>query len=161
MIFARRMKWGVIALAVTLCIGGYAAFERANLSALIQPKPIVMKLRRTCTACPNYTITLSGDGLLTYEGGEFALVRGVHQSYVDVEMATTLFNEFVQSEFLEMDNTYPAPGDDRLTVALFVETAGLAKGVFSEERYGPALRQELERKMDDLPGMRALSGWTH
>ncbi len=122
---------------------------------------MMMKLRRTCTTCPNYTITLTGDGLLTYEGGERALVQGVHKSYIDTELATALFNEFVQSEFLEMDNTYPAPGEDHMGVALFVETAGLSKGVFSEERYGPALRQELERKMDDLPGMRALSGWTH
>ena len=160
----RRVKWGAIVLVIALCVGGYAAsapVSLSNLSKFIQPQPMLMKLRRTCTTCPNYTITLTGDGLLTYDGGEFALVQGMHTSYVDTELAMTLFTEFVQSEFLEMDSSYPAPGENWMSVTLLVETAGFAKGVYSEERYGPALRQMLERKMDDLPGMRALSGWTH
>ena len=71
-----------------------------------------------------------------------------------------LFEDFTQSEFIEMDNTYPAPGPDRMTVSLTMQIGDFTKSVFSEQAYGPALRQELERKLDDLPGMRALSGWT-
>ena len=120
-----------------------------------------VKLRRTCVACPNYTITLMGDGTLIYEGADLALVPGTRKIYIDAMTASEIFDHFVNSEFTELSNTYPSPGPDRMTVSLSLEMPGVSKAILSEDGYGPALLQELEHRIDDLPGMRALSGWTH
>lgn len=157
---SRRAFIVVIALAVILCAGTYYVASRAELPPIVATQPIVMKMRRLCEACPNYTITLISDGVLTYEGTDHARVQGVHTVFVDREIVTELLADFVQSEFLELDNIYPAPGSDRMVVTISIEMSDLSKSVLSEDRYGPALL-ELERKMDDLPGIRRLSGWTH
>lgn len=123
--------------------------------------PIVMKLRRSCWTCPNYSITLTGDGELTYVGTAHTHAPGMLTTSVDAATVNDLMRDFLQSEFPDMENIYPAPGTDRMIVTLSIEMDGFSKSVMSEERYGPQMRLVLERKMDDLPGMRALSGWAH
>lgn len=119
-----------------------------------------MKLRRTCVGCPNYTITLRSDGRLIYEGGDYARVRGVHTFHVPAEVVMDVLADFTHPDFFELENVYPSPGVAWITLSLSVEMNGVSKSVLSEDRYGPAVLLALERKMDDLPGMRSLSGWT-
>jgi hypothetical protein len=154
----RTVTTALVLVAWLFATGCAAPAERLTL---VSERPIIMKLRRTCQACPNYTITLTGDGTLTYEGGANARVQEQRSIRVDAGVVNAMLNEFVQSEFSELDNTYPSPADGHMTVSLSIEMNGLSKAVLSEDRYGPASLIELERKMDDLPGMRALSGWTH
>jgi hypothetical protein len=120
-----------------------------------------MKLRRTCQACPNCVITRTSDGVATYVGGEHTLVQGTRVVRVDAALITAMLADFLQAGFTELDSIYPAPGDNRMTMALSIEMNGVSKSVSSEDRYGPEILLELERRMDDLPGMRALSGWVH
>jgi hypothetical protein len=159
-----RTRLGVLALAFVVCVGivlGLVAVAaQADVPTLLQPQPRLLKMRRVCDGCPNYAISLTGDGVLTFDGGDFALAHGVRQSYVDPAIADALFDAFVQSEFMDMEGNYPSPGTEKMTVSLTVQIGSYSKSVFSEDRYGPALRLELERRMDDLPGMRGLSGWT-
>lgn len=134
---------------------------RPGLSQMIPPQPIKMKMQRTCLACPNYTITLMSDGQLMYEGADYTRLQGVRTTIVGVATATDLLTEFTQSEFFELENIYASPGSARMTVSISIEMNGVTKAVLSEDRYGPVLLLQLERKMDDLPGMRSLSGWPH
>ena len=157
---ARHAKFGAIALVFIMCGVVVAAAIHFNVLTVFKPQSRLLKFRRTCTACPNYTISLTGDGLLTYEGGDYALVQRTRQFYLDTATVNALFDDFTQPEFMEMENTYPAPGPDHMTVSLSVQIGDFTKSVFSEQDYGPAMRQTLARKLDDLPGMRALSGWT-
>lgn len=156
----RRTRLGMLVLAFALCVGIILAAVQMDVPTLLQPQTRLLKLRRVCDGCPNYTISLTGDGVLTFDGGDFALAHGVRQSYVDRAVADALFDAFVQSEFIDMEGNYPSPGTEKMTVSLTVQIGSYTKSVFSEDRYGPALRLELERRMDDLPGMRAVSGWT-
>jgi hypothetical protein len=151
----------VVALAALLSVGTYHAASRAELPAPAPPKPIAMKLRRMCWTCPNYMIVLTSDGTLTYEGQDKAHVSGVRHYKVDPAIVQDMLMKFLESGYLELENTYPAPGADKMTVYLSIEMSDLTKAVMSEDRYGPSVLIELERAMDDLPGMRALSGWVH
>ncbi len=147
------------ALAVATCFAA-SSLERAPTLSFASPQPIVMKLRRTCTGCPNYTIILQSDGRLIYEGGDYARIRGVHTFNVGLDTVMDVLADFTHPDFFELENVYPSPGVAWITVSLSVEMNGLSKSVLSEDRYGPAVLLALERKMDDLPGMRSLSGWT-
>ena len=122
-------------------------------------RPMTIKLRRVCERCPNYTITLTGDGTLTYQGGEYAAVRGTRQFRLEPAEVTAVMLDFIQPEFLELESTYPTQGVERMTITLSIEMNGLSKAVLSEDSYGPTILQKLAAHMDDLPGMRALSGW--
>jgi len=119
-----------------------------------------MKLRRTCIGCPNYTITLTSDGRLTYEGGEYTRVRGVHTFRIPPDVVLDMLADFTHPDFFELESVYPSPGVPWITMSLSIEMNDLSKSVLSEDRYGPAVLLALERKMDDLPAMRSLSGWT-
>lgn len=162
MMSPRLRVLGVVLLSVVLATGASIA-SASPIPWLIQsaPKPMLMKLRRICTSCPNYTITLAGDGTLTYTGGDFAVVQGTRELTLDQGAVTDLMLDFVQPDFLEMENIYPTPGTERMTLSLSIEMGGLSKAVLSEDGYGPALLLNLAHKIDDLPNMRAFSGWPH
>lgn len=160
MMSPRRIVLGVVLLGVALSTGAPNA-SPATRPAAPAPKPMVMKLHRICGSCPNYSITLTGDGVLTYTGGDFAVVQGTRQFILDQAAVTDLMLDFIQPDFLEMENIYPTPGTERMTLSLSIEMGGLSKAVLSEDGYGPALLLNLAHKMDDLPDMRAFSGWTY
>jgi|GEM_PF-2659835 len=160
MLLARRVLLGMVLLGVVFALGVHAAPHAAWLG-VPAPRPMLMRLRRVCGACPNYTITVAGDGTLTYQGGDFAVVQGTRQLVLDPMAVTDLMLDFIQPDFLEMENVYPTPGTERMTVSLSIEMGGLSKAVLSEDGYGPALLLNLIHKMDDLPTIRALSGWPH
>ncbi|MCL6510199.1 MAG: DUF6438 domain-containing protein [Anaerolineae bacterium] len=146
-------------------LSGMACLAVTNIgqslaSSLLPSRPIVMKLRRTCIGCPNYTITLTSDGRLTYEGGEYTRVRGVHTFRIPPDVVLDMLADFTHPDFFELENVYPSPGVPWITMSLSIEMNDLSKSVLSEDRYGPAVLLALERKMDDLPAMRSLSGWT-
>ncbi len=147
-----------VAIAITILVV-------INMRDAIQPfapaKPIVMKLSRSGSSCPNYSITLTGDGHLIYNGRERTVVAGIHESDIDMWTISAVINDYIQSGFFELENTYPSPGIDKMVVTLTIEMSGASKSVYSEDRYGPLLIQEMERRMDDLPGMRAMTGWIH
>jgi hypothetical protein len=157
----RRVSLLIVSLLAAAGSLTYCAAAPRRLPQVVAPQPIIITMRRWCGACPNYLITLTSDGWLTYEGAEYARVSGRRTMAVDSATMTAVLYDLLESEFLEMDNAYPAPGADRMTVSISIQMDGLSKSVLSEDRYGPALLLEIERKMDDLPGMRALSGWTH
>jgi hypothetical protein len=162
MIRLRRVAFVLVAaLAVLLGVGTYHAASRAELTSPVPPKPIAMKLRRMCWMCPNYAIVLTSDGMLTYEGQANALVSGARRYRVDAAVVQDMLMKFLESGYLELENSYPSPGADKMTVSLSIEMNDLTKAVMSEDRYGPQVLIDLERAMDDLPGMRALSGWVH
>ena len=150
-------------MALVLSLGAITCYAvwRAGVPPVVAVQPIIMRMHRTCTACPNYSITLTSDGLLTYEGSDYALVRGTRTSVVDAATVDAFIADFLQSDFPELENNYPSPGTERVSMSLSIEMNGFSKGVLSEDRYGPTLLLELGQKFDDLPGMRALSGWTY
>lgn len=159
-----RCQWpaivtGAAALAIIACLLA-VQLEPASALSLTAPEPIVMKLRRTCYGCPNYTITLHSDGRLIYEGRDNTRVRGVHTFRMPADVVVDVLADFTHPDFLELENIYPAPGMAWIVLSLSIEMNGMSKSVLSEDRYGPAVLLAIERKMDNLPGMRALSGWT-
>ena len=158
MMSARRRVLCLVLLGISLAVGAPMTTPAQRPAA---PKPMLMRLRRICVSCPNYTITLMGDGVLTYTGGDFAVVQGTRQFLLGQAAVTDLMLDFIQPDFLEMENIYPTPGTERMTLSLSIEMGGLSKAVLSEDGYGPALLLNLAHKMDDLPNMRAFSGWTH
>lgn len=133
----------------------------AGRSPFVSPDPILIKMRRSCLTCPNYVVTIQSDGTVIYEGTSNARVRGRHEFTIESWRVDELIGLFVQSDFAEFENTYPSPGTQRMMVTFTIEMQGFSKSVFSEDRYGPALLLEIERKIDDLPGMRSLTGWTY
>jgi hypothetical protein len=161
----RRSKFWGLALAVVcvslLALAARAEPSGASVPGLLQPEQRVVKLRRYCDDCPNYTITLTGDGLLTFEGSDYATYPGKRVFLLDDVTVNAVFDDFVLSDYLEMDNSYTAPGENKMTCSLTLQIGGFTKSVYSEDRYGPTLRQKLETRLDNLPEMRALSGWIH
>ncbi len=151
----------IVLVAAIIAITVVVTNTRAADTTLTPTKPIVMKLSRSGSACPNYSITLTGDSHLTYNGMGSTIVAGMHESDIDGWTTSAVINDFIQSGFLELENTYPSPGSDKMVVVITIEMNGASKTVYSEDRYGPLLIQEMEHRMDDLPGMRALTGWIH
>ena len=119
-------------------------------------------MRRTCQLCPNYVIALTSEGRLTYEGIERVRVMGMRESTLDPWTTAVTIHDFIESGFYDLENTYPSPGKRMIvTISIEMGSTGMTKTIESEDRYGPLLIAELEHLIDDLPGMRDLSGWAY
>ncbi len=160
-----KTNFGRLALLMTLVVAAaalsIAAIAQARGRTLVASKPIVMRMQRSCWTCPNYAITVNSDGMVTFDGSAHTRMPGSHVVWVDARVASNLISDFIQADVFGMDEFYTSPGSDAMMVTFTFEIDGQTKTVHVEDRFGPMALLEIEQRLDDLPGMRALSGWAY
>ncbi len=69
---------------------------------------MVMRIERGMCygACPVYNLTVTGDGLVVYEGIKNVKNTGLHLYELSREKLMTLANEFVAAGFFDMNSSY-------------------------------------------------------
>lgn len=69
---------------------------------------VTMTLARTVCfgTCPEYTVTVSGDGTVRYAGGRFVRVEGAQERQISREAVETLLREFYTIDFFHMRPEY-------------------------------------------------------
>jgi hypothetical protein len=134
----------------------------ASSAGDVAPEPTRATMERTpCLGfCPAYTVTIDGDGSVTYEGQEFVRVRGAQTRRVDSAKVRALFAHFARARFFGMHGSYRAPITDSPTARVTLTMGGRTKTVedyppcHGGEKYlEPATPPELcalEEEMDKL-----------
>ncbi len=151
----------LIALMATLAMAGIGLVAQAGGRTLVASKPIVMQMRRSCWTCPNYSITVTSDGMARFDGSAHTRMPGSHIVWLDASVTSNLISDFIQVDLFGMDKYYSSPGSNAMLVTMTFEIDGQTKTVHIEDRFGPTALLEIEMQMDDLPGMRTLSGWAY
>ena len=119
------------------------------------PGPIEITLARTVCfgMCPDYKVTILGDGTVTYEGHQFVRVTGSHTWKIDPAAVSALAAEMQQAGYFEMQDTYEARMTDHPTTFTSLTIGGRTKRV-KDYVAGPPKLKELEEKIDTVSGVK-------
>jgi hypothetical protein len=158
------MKRSVIAtflLASPFILG--TAQTPLRSSAPVDLKSVVIRLERTqCFgSCPIYSVVITGDGLVTYNGKAFVAVKGQRIFRIQREKVRALVEAFIRMDYLSLQEKYDhvVREDGLLEYATDLPTTitsfrlkGRSKKV-SNYYGGPAALSELEDKIDETAGI--------
>ena len=98
----------LLALALAATIAALAGIPIAAASAGTTNEPIEITLERTACfgRCPVNTVTISGDGTVSYAGRQFVSMTGKQQSHVDPSAVRALVKEFEAIDSFALRDEY-------------------------------------------------------
>ena len=69
-------------------------------------------------SCPVYSISIQGDGTVTYNGRYYVSIAGVHTTHISVAAVNSLLQKFKDANFFALKNKYVAGVTDNPTYCL-------------------------------------------
>lgn len=138
----------VLVVSFSLLFGSSASFPPPN-----SIENVVITLERTVCfgSCPDYTLTIYGNGTLIYEGRNFVAVTGRQTSNISQEHIQELARAFYAIGYFSLKNEYSAPVTDLPTTTTSIAIDGRYKKIVNY--YGaPEQLIELENMIDDIAG---------
>jgi hypothetical protein len=120
--FARALGAFVIGLVLSAC---------APIEALAQEGPVEITLNRTACYgfCPVYTVTISGDGQVRYEGRQFVDAVGVRTAAIPRADVERLIARFDEIGFEQLRDEYRGHMTDLPTTTITLTRDGRRKAV--------------------------------
>jgi hypothetical protein len=105
----------VVKLVSLACLGMALGLNSQPQSLAQQPIPpdILITLRRTnCFfTCPDYLVTISADGTVTYEGNANVRVKGKTQTTISRQKVQLLVAAFVKAKYFSLRDSYNSNED--------------------------------------------------
>ena len=144
-------------------LGGWArTFHQQRI-----PKDTLISLRRTICygRCPDYRVTITADGTVTFEGYKYVKASGTVQSKITPEQVQQLISEVQKANYFALKNNYvrkedgcPEVWTDNPSAITEIKINGKKKSITHyhgcEENRGtsiyPKALTELENKIDEI-----------
>jgi hypothetical protein len=125
----------------------------ALFSLSAAPEPVVITLERTACygTCPDYTLRVTGDGAVTYEGRRFVRLVGKATAKISPEAVRALVAEFERMHYFDLEDKYTGGITDLPTTTTSIRIGSRFKQVVDYYGAPPALR-ELEARIDEVAG---------
>jgi hypothetical protein len=168
------MAQSIFVVAMTLCTAWPAPgqFTEAERRSAV----VSMTRQNHCGAqfsdrtdirqCPSYTVSISGDGTVTYEGRAGVRTLGKRTHKISIESVRELIREFEQADFFSLRDRYEfvdLGNDQRVVIDHAIATtvsytiAGKTKSVY--DFYGtPEIVRRLEQRIDEVSDSRRYTG---
>lgn len=112
---------------------------------------VTISLERTpCFGfCPDYTVTVFGNGTVVYEGRNFVSVEGEQRGQIPQDDVQELVDEFYEARFFNLRDRYEQSVTDLPSQTTTITIDGQTKSVY---RYGfePERLAQLEDKIDEI-----------
>jgi Domain of unknown function (DUF6438) len=135
----------------------------AGSSQTTDLRPVLIRMERTqCYGpCPIYSVVITGDGKVIYEGKKFVKVKGQRVLRIKPEKVRALVEAFFQIDYfslresydyLEQGNGIRTMVTDLPTTITSIQVAGRSKTV-SNYLGAPAALGALEKKIDETAGI--------
>jgi uncharacterized protein DUF6438 len=112
-------------------------------------RDVTITLERTACfgACPVYTVTITGDGRVEYEGKEFVRVKGRASATIPAADVAALAAAFDKAGYFSLQDKYTANITDLPTNITSIRIDGRFKQIV--DYYGaPQALKDLERQID-------------
>jgi membrane dipeptidase len=115
--------------------------------------PIAITLERTACFgfCPVYSVRLTEDGTVTYEGKQHVKVLGTQTWKIDAATVRALAKEMQDAGFFELQDEYRSMVTDHPTVFTSLTAGGRTKKVMDYVA-GPQKLKDLEARIDQVAG---------
>jgi hypothetical protein len=114
-------------------------------------------------ACPIYSLSVSADGSVVYEGTQFVEVEGRQTASLTQAQVRTIVDAVLAIDFFDLDDRYEAQATDLPSMTIEVTMQGEAKNVYhyglacgSDFDPAPTGLCELEALLEEIP---ASNGW--
>lgn len=147
----------ILAAIIVLGVIGIAISFSLDLMYIPQTPPenltdVEITLERTgCYGtCPIYTVSISGDGTVTYQGERFVKTLGVQTYGIPVDDVEQLVAMVYQKNYFSLNDRYEVGATDLPTVITSVRVGDEIKSVENYGGAGPAQLHEIEQKIDEV-----------
>ena len=133
------------------------ATQRENFPEPWDLKGVEIGLIRTgCFgSCPDYSVTINGDGTVRFSGRLYVLVPGDHVAHIPADTVRELVRQFEAANFFSAKDQYISNWTDNPSQTLTLTVSGREKAVVdyigTDEGMPQAIR-DLERGIDDAAG---------
>ena len=149
---------------VVLLVASYFSYFYLYPKLIQPPKPtgykdVIITLERTSCygICPDYKLTMYGDGRVVYEGKRFVKVTGTQTAQISQDKVEEIVNEFYQTDYFSLRDEYTASITDLPTTVTSISIDGKTKKVV--DYYGaPEKLNELENKIDEITNSKSWVG---
>jgi hypothetical protein len=110
----------------------------------------IITLERTICygACPDYSLTIYGNGTVVYEGHRYVAVTGRQISSIPQEEVKELVDYFHTVGYFSMADEYPCWCADVPVITTSIKLGNVYKKV-TDYYYGPAQLKELQDRIDE------------
>lgn len=153
-------------IAVWLLLGSSAPLKAQNSatpSESVDIKSVVIRMERTqCYGpCPIYSVIITGDGTVTYDGKKFVKVKGPRVLRIRPEKVRSLVEAFFKADYFLLKESYDYldKGNgiqeivtDLPTTITSIQVNGKSKKV-SNYYGGPSSLSALEHQIDETAGI--------
>jgi hypothetical protein len=105
--------------------------------------------------CPEYTVTILGDGRVHFDGGYYVQASGKHEARITPDAVMELVRRFEKAKFFAAGDKYIAEVTDNPTYTLTLTVGGETKTVtdYVGEQVGmPLVITDLENAVDETAG---------
>ena len=132
----------------------FALLLLTALSATAPPAVVITLQRTACFgACPDYTVRITGDGRVSYEGRRFVRVKGRRTVRISPAAVAALVEEFQRTHYFDLKDEYTARITDMPTTTTSIRIGSRFKRVV--DYYGaPPELTALENRIDEVAGSR-------
>lgn len=155
----------IVLLSLVLCPTSQLCAQTQQIEdSDLQGVVITLKQENHCgciNCCSEYSVSISGDGTVTYEGVAAVSVRGKQVYSIQLDQVKELVNEFFRVDYFSLKERYIAKDngngtfttiDHAAPVTTSIKVKGRNKTVY--DFYGaPEKLKELEKKIYELSGV--------
>jgi membrane dipeptidase len=116
-------------------------------------EPIEIAIERTICygTCPAYSVTMRGDGSVTYSGGQHTRVGGNRTWKIDPAVVRALAKEMESKGYFELKNDYEAMVTDNPTTYTTLTIGSRTKKI-KDYVAGPRELKDMQRRIDEVSG---------
>ncbi len=119
------------------------------------PRDLVIKLQHTvCScACPEYSLSIHGDGRVIFKGKRYVFSKGKHEIRISVQSVKLLLEEIYKADFFSLKEKYDPIVKGGFVIKLSIHMNGKIKEVINcFPSQAPESLYELEDMIKDLTG---------
>lgn len=145
----------IVGLVAALALGACASAAPAPTPENAGPVEISMTRTPCFGFCPDYTVTISGDGGVLYEGRRFVNVVGERRAQISPAQVQALLARFDAIGFDNLENEYRAGVTDLPSTTIQLVRNGRTKSVLDYGGTGagmPESVRELQAEIDRASG---------
>ena len=117
---------------------------------------IILERTACYGTCPIYSVTIDGDGNVTYEGTQFVKTLGVQMYNIPQSSVEELVALVYQTNYFSLNDRYEFSATDLPTVITTVRIGDDTKTVENYGGAGPDRLSDVEAKIDELTDSESL-----
>ena len=140
-----KITVSILFVAITAC-----SFSKKTISQKEKIDATISMEKTPCYGrCPNYAITIYGDGKAEFLGKRFVDSIGTFEKYFSIEDVKSLVKAFEEANFFGLQDEYTARVSDMSTVYVSFTQNGKTKKI-KDYYNAPELLKQLEKMIEKM-----------